>query len=183
MKETATATFAGGCFWCIASAFDGTKGVEKIVSGYMGGDVDNPSYELVCTGQTGHAEVVRISYDPDLISYDALLAVFFRQIDPTDKDGSFMDRGSQYRSAIFYHTREQKQQALDMIQKINDAKIFKSPVVTEVIEASQFFPAETYHQDYHKKNPAQYKYYQTGSGRQGFITRVWDAIDNKIFEP
>ncbi|WP_462270141.1 peptide-methionine (S)-S-oxide reductase MsrA [Desulfobacter sp.] len=180
---TQTATFAGGCFWCIASAFDGIKGVENIVSGYMGGHVDNPTYAHVCTGTTGHAEVVQISYDPDLISYNALLAVFFRQIDPTDEGGSFMDRGSQYRSAVFYHTREQQQQALAMIQKINDAKIFDSPVVTEVVEASQFFPAETYHQDYHKKNPVQYKYYRIGSGRQGFITKAWDAKSDNIFEP
>lgn len=180
---TQTATFAGGCFWCIASAFDGTNGIENIVSGYMGGDVDNPSYDHVCTGTTGHAEVVQISYDPDLISYDALLAVFFRQIDPTDKNGSFVDRGSQYRSAVFYNTQEQKQQALDMIQKINDAKIFESPVVTEVVAATQFFPAETVHQDYHKKNPVQYKHYRIGSGRQGFITRVWDEKSDKILGP
>ena len=180
---TQTATFAGGCFWCIASAFDGTNGIEDIVSGYMGGDVDNPSYDHVCTGTTGHAEVVQISYDPDLISYDALLAVFFRQIDPTDKNGSFVDRGSQYRSAVFYHTQEQKQQTLDIIQKINDANFFESPVVTEVVAATQFFPAETFHQDYHKKNPVQYKYYRIGSGRQGFITRVWDEKSDKILGP
>ncbi len=179
---TQTATFAGGCFWCIASAFDGTQGIENIVSGYMGGHVDNPTYEQVCTGLTGHAEVVQLSYDPDLISYDALLGIFFRQIDPTDKDGSFMDRGSQYRSAVFYHTPEQKQQALDLIQKINDAKIFKSPVVTEVEEACQFFPAEPYHQNYHKRYSTHYKHYLSGSGRLGFIARVWHAKRNNIFE-
>ena len=180
---TQTATFAGGCFWCTASAFDGVDGVEKVVSGYMGGDVDNPGYEFVCTGQTGHAEVIQITFDPGKISYEDLLARFFRQIDPTDENGSFVDRGSQYRPAVFYHSKAQQEQALGMIQRINDAGIFDKPVATQVVEAMPFFPAEDYHQDYHKKNPTQYKFYRIGSGRQGFVSRVWNDENQKILKP
>lgn len=180
MTQTQTATFAGGCFWCMASAFDGIDGVEKVVSGYMGGYVDNPHYEHVCTGDTGHAEVVQVNFNPERISYEDLLSLYFRQIDPTDPGGSFVDRGSQYRSAVFYHTPEQKEQVLGMIDKINDSGIFKRPVVTEVVEAEQFFPAEEYHQDYHKKNPVQYKYYSMGSGRRSFVSKVWNDDRAKI---
>jgi peptide methionine sulfoxide reductase msrA/msrB len=148
----------------------------------MGGDVDNPSYEYVCTGQTGHAEVVQVHFDPAVISYLELLKIFFSQINPTDAGGSFLDRGSQYRSAVFYHTQEQKQQALEAIQHIEDSKMFDKPVVTEVQEAVTFFPAEEYHQDYHKKNPVQYKYYSLGSGRKSFSKRVWDENSLKIFD-
>ncbi len=187
-KETAmthiqTATFAGGCFWCMASAFDGVNGVETVISGYMGGHVDNPRYDHVCTGSTGHAEVVQITFNQELISYEDLLAIYFQQIDPTDVGGSFVDRGSQYRSAVFYHTLEQKEQATGMIKKINDAGIFTKPVATQVSEATRFFPAETYHQDYHKKNPVQYKYYRIGSGRQNFVSKVWNNDTAKILKP
>ena len=186
MDQTKIATFAGGCFWCMESAFDSTfdgkEGIKEITSGYMGGDVDNPSYDDVATGATGHAEVVRITYDPDLIKFHELLTTFFRQIDPTDKGGSFVDRGSQYRSAVFYHSQEQKQQTLDIIKRIDDSKIFDAPVVTEVVQATDFFPAEEYHQDYHKKNPVRYKYYKIGSGRQGFVSKKWDAKNSKLLE-
>ena len=182
MTQFNTATFAGGCFWCIASAFNDKEGIKQVVSGYMGGDVDNPSYELVCTGSTGHAEVVQVHFDPRVISYSELLKIFFSQINPTDEGGSFLDRGSQYRSAVFYHSQEQKQQALEAIQRIEDSKIFDTPVVTEVQEATKFFPAEDYHQDYHKKNPVQYKYYSLRSGRKSFSTRVWDDKRLKIFD-
>lgn len=182
MNQLNTATFAGGCFWCIASAFDNTKGIEQVISGYMGGDVDNPTYEYVCTGSTGHAEVVQVHFDPNVISYQELLKIFFSQINPTDAGGSFLDRGSQYRSAVFYHTQEQKQLALEAIQRINDSKMFDKPVVTEVQEAVEFFPAEDYHQDYHKKNPVQYKYYSFGSGRKSFVNQVWNENSLKIFD-
>lgn len=182
MDQLNTATFAGGCFWCIASAFDNTKGIKQVISGYMGGDVDNPTYEYVCTGSTGHAEVVQVHFDPNVISYPELLKIFFSQINPTDEGGSFLDRGSQYRSAVFYHTQEQKQLALEAIQRINDSKMFDKPVVTEVQEAEEFFPAEDYHQDYHKKNPVQYKYYSLGSGRKSFSSRVWDKNSLEIFD-
>nr|WP_321402645.1 peptide-methionine (R)-S-oxide reductase MsrB [uncultured Desulfobacter sp.] len=181
MNQLNKATFAGGCFWCIASAFDNTEGIKQVVSGYMGGDVDNPSYEYVCTGSTGHAEVVQVHFDPNVISYQELLKIFFSQINPTDEGGSFLDRGSQYRSAVFYHTEEQKQLALEAIARIDDSKMFDKPVVTEVQEAAEFFPAEEYHQDYHKKNPVQYKYYSFGSGRKPFVKRVWDENSLKIF--
>ena len=178
---THTATFAGGCFWCMASAFDGIYGIEEVVSGYMGGHVDNPRYDHVCTGSTGHAEVVQIRFNPEQISYEDLLALYFKQIDPTDPGGSFVDRGSQYRPAVFYHTPEQKALAHATIKKINDAGVFDKPVATEVVEATQFFPAETYHQDYHKKNPVQYKFYRIGSGRQSFVSKVWNEDTAKIF--
>lgn len=182
MNQLKTATFAGGCFWCMASAFDNKPGIEQVVSGYMGGHVDNPHYEHVCTGSTGHAEVVQVHFDPNLITYNELLKIYFSQINPTDKGGSFMDRGSQYRSAVFYHTQEQKQLALEAIQQMDDSKIFDKPVVTQVQEAVEFFPAEEYHQDYHKKNPVQYKYYSLGSGRQPFVKRVWDEKSLKVFD-
>lgn len=182
MNQLKTATFAGGCFWCMASAFDKKPGIEQVVSGYMGGDVDNPSYEHVCTGSTGHAEVIQVHFDPKIITYQELLKIFFSQINPTDKGGSFMDRGSQYRSAVFYHTEEQKQLALEAIQQIDDSKMFENPVVSQVQEAVKFFPAEEYHQDYHKKNPLQYKYYSLGSGRKSFVNRVWDEKSLKIFD-
>jgi len=182
MNQLKTATFAGGCFWCMASAFDDTPGIEQVVSGYMGGDVDNPSYEHVCTGGTGHAEVIQVHFDPKIITYQELLKIFFSQINPTDKGGSFMDRGNQYRSAVFYHTEGQKQLVLEAIQYIDDSKIFENPVVTQVQEAVEFFPAEDYHQDYHKKNPLQYKYYSLGSGRKSFVNRVWGEKNLKLFD-
>ena len=182
MNQLSKATFAGGCFWCIASAFDDKEGIEQVISGYMGGDVDNPSYEYVCTGSTGHAEVVQVHFNPSVISYTELLKIFFSQINPTDEGGSFLDRGSQYRSAVFYHTDEQKQLALEAIQRIDESKMFDKPVVTEVQAAVEFFPAEEYHQDYHKKNPVQYKYYSVGSGRKSFVKRVWDEKNLKIFD-
>ncbi|MCG8550721.1 MAG: peptide-methionine (R)-S-oxide reductase MsrB [Desulfobacterales bacterium] len=182
MNQLSTATFAGGCFWCMASAFDDKTGIEQVVSGYMGGDVDNPSYEDVCTGYTGHAEVVQVHFDPKLITYHDLLKIYFSQINPTDEGGSFLDRGSQYRSAVFYHTDEQKQLALAAIRRIEESKMFDQPVVTEVREAVEFFPAEEYHQDYHKKYPIQYKYYSLGSGRRSFANRVWNVKRLKIFD-
>ncbi|MCG8637381.1 MAG: peptide-methionine (R)-S-oxide reductase MsrB [Desulfobacterales bacterium] len=177
-----SATFAGGCFWCVESAFEGRNGVIDVVSGYLGGHVDNPTYKQVSSGITGHAEAVRITYDPDRISYEELLKIFFQQIDPTDGSGSFVDRGSQYRPAVFYHNHEQKDQALAMIKKIDDAKIFDDPVATEVVEASKFYKAEDYHQDYHTKNPIRYKFYRSGSGRDRFIENFWENGNNRIFK-
>ncbi len=174
MKNTEIATFAGGCFWCVESVFEGLEGIDDVISGYMGGHVDNPTYEQVSSGSTGHAEVVQIRFDPDKVSYWTLLEIFFQQIDPTDKGGSFVDRGSQYRPAVFYHSPDQKKQALAIIKQIDDAKIFDKPVATQVVEAGEFYPAEDYHQDYQKKNPIRYKFYRAGSGRDRFITTVWD---------
>ncbi len=177
---TEIATLAGGCFWCVESAFEGRKGIETLTSGYMGGHVDNPSYEAVSSGGTGHAEVVQISFDSHQIAYKELLEIFFRQIDPTDKEGSFVDRGSQYRPAVFFHTPEQQAQALEMIEVLNNSKIFDMPVTVEVTQASSFYPAEAYHQAFHRKNPVRYKFYRAGSGRDRFIEKVWAKIDKNL---
>ena len=168
-KKKYIATFAGGCFWCTASAFDGTKGILSIESGYTGGHVEHPTYEQVCSGTTGHYEGVRITYDPDIVSYTDLLQIFFRQIDPGDDGGSFMDRGTQYRSAVFYHDLDQKSIVLDVIRKIDGSGQFERPVVTQVLKAEEFYAAEDYHQNYHKKNEIRYRYYRAGSGRDIFI--------------
>ena len=175
------ATFAGGCFWCVESAFEGREGVLDVVSGYLGGHVENPTYEQVSSGTTGHAEAVRITFDPVRISYRELLKIFFQQIDPTDGEGSFVDRGSQYRPAVFYHSPDQKEQALEMIQRIETARIFNAPLATEVLAVSQFYEAEEYHQDYHTKNPIRYKFYRAGSGRDNFIKNFWYNGNNQVF--
>ncbi len=175
------ATFAGGCFWCVESAFEGRDGILNVVSGYVGGHMDNPTYKQVSSGITGHAEAVRITYDPARISYKELLRIFFQQIDPTDGSGSFVDRGSQYRPAVFYHNQDQKTLALAMIKIIEDARVFDEPVATEVVEVSKFYEAEEYHQDYHTKNPIRYKFYRSGSGRDRFITNFWENGNNRIF--
>jgi methionine-S-sulfoxide reductase len=170
MNQINTATFAGGCFWCIASAFDNKEGIKQVVSGYMGGDVDNSSYEDVCTGRTGHAEVVQVHFDPNVISYQELLKIFFSQINPTDEGGSFMDRGSQYRSAVFYHSQEQKQLALEAIQQIEDSRMFDKPVVTQVQEAVQFFPPKNTTRITTKKIPSSTNI--TASGQAGSLLSI-----------
>ena len=180
-KHLETAIFAGGCFWCVASAFEKTNGVVEVLSGYTGGHVENPSYEEVCSGTTGHAEAVKIIYDPKKISYWNLLEVFFRQIDPTDAAGSFVDRGSQYRSAVFFYTPEQERLAHTMIARLNASKIFNRPIATQVVPAQVFYPAEDYHQDYHTKNPARYTLYRTASGRDQFIQTLWKKTEDRIF--
>lgn len=167
------ATFAGGCFWCIEADFESVEGVKKVISGYTGGHDPDPNYQSVSSGTTGHAEAVQVSYDPDAVSYDTLLTIFWRHINPTDAHGQFVDRGSQYRPEIFYHTNDQKTQALASRKALDDANIFDKPVVTPVTRFEQFFPAEEYHQDYFKKNKLQYKYYRMGSGRDPFLNRTW----------
>ncbi|KXK15666.1 MAG: peptide methionine sulfoxide reductase [Chloroflexi bacterium OLB15] len=148
-----TATLAGGCFWCLEAVYDQLKGVTDVVSGYMGGSVVNPSYEAVCTGRTGHAEVVQIQYDPSVISYKDLLHVFFTIHDPTTLNRQGADVGTQYRSAIYYHTPEQKQIAEETIAEVNSEQIWNAPIVTEVTAAETFYPAEDYHQEYFVKHP------------------------------
>ncbi|USK69843.1 peptide-methionine (S)-S-oxide reductase MsrA [Peribacillus asahii] len=167
------ATFAGGCFWCMVSPFEELPGIEGIISGYTGGDVENPTYEEVKTGTTGHYEAVEITYDPKLFSYERLLNLFWPQIDPTDAGGQFQDRGSQYRTAIFYHNEEQKQLAEASKEKIAASGTFKKPIVTEILRAQTFYPAEEYHQDFHRKNPAHYKDDRKRSGRDEFIEKHW----------
>ncbi|TCT25500.1 peptide methionine sulfoxide reductase msrA/msrB [Melghiribacillus thermohalophilus] len=167
------ATFAGGCFWCMVEPFDARPGIYNIVSGYTGGHTENPSYEEVCSGKTGHVEAVQITFDPDLFPYEKLLDLFWRSIDPTDPGGQFHDRGPQYQTAIFYHNEKQKQLAETSKQKLEKSKVFKDPIVTEIRPASAFYPAEEEHQDYYKKNPFHYRLYKKGSGRQDFLLNTW----------
>jgi len=170
---TAKATFAGGCFWCMEEAFDKVPGVISTVSGYMGGHVKNPTYEQVSTARTGHAEVVQIEYDPSKVTYAKLLEVFWRNIDPTQKDAQFCDYGPQYRSGIFFHDEEQKRLADASRAALAKNKPFKGEIVTEITKASQFYPAEGYHQDYYTKNPARYKFYKSGCGRESRLKQLW----------
>lgn len=167
------ATFAGGCFWCMIPPFQKLEGVEQVLAGYTGGRRKNPSYEQVSTGATGHYEAVQVAYDPKRISYEKLLEVFWQQIDPTDEEGQFYDRGPQYKTAIFYHNLEQKQLAEASRGKMQSSGKFHKPLATQILEASAFYPAEEYHQDYHKKNPEHYRRYKEGSGRQAFLEKTW----------
>jgi peptide methionine sulfoxide reductase msrA/msrB len=171
--HTETATFAGGCFWCMEAPFEEIDGVVDVVSGYAGGQVENPSYEEVSSGKSGHLEVIQITYDPAKISYEKLLDIFWRQIDPTDAGGSFVDRGAQYRSAIFYHTQEQKLTAEKSKAEIAVSGRYDGPIATEIIRYDKFYPAEEYHQDYYDKNPIRYKYYRHGSGRDQYLKNIW----------
>ncbi|MBI5586724.1 MAG: peptide-methionine (S)-S-oxide reductase MsrA [Deltaproteobacteria bacterium] len=168
------ATLAGGCFWCIEADLEKLAGVAKVISGYTGGSQENPTYEEVSAGGTGHVEAVQVYYDPDRISYEQLLDVFWRHIDPTDPGGQFVDRGSQYRSVIFYHDEEQKRNAENSKESLNKSGRFSKPVATEIKAFSRFFPAEDYHQDYYKKNPLRYQYYRHGSGRDQFLKKAWE---------
>ena len=172
-KTAQTATFAGGCFWCTEAAFEPLGGVVSVTSGYTGGTKPNPTYEEVSSGTTGHAESVQIVYDPSTISYEQLLDVFWRNIDPTTPNQQFADKGTQYRSAIFYHDEEQRRAAEASKQQLAKSGKFAAPIVTEITPASTFYPAEDYHQDYYKKNPLRYHLYKIGSGRAGYLKRVW----------
>ena len=177
------ATFAGGCFWCMEPPFEDLEGVQEVISGYTGGSKKDPTYEEVCAGNTGHAEAIRILYDPSKITYTQLLDVFWKQIDPTDSAGQFVDRGSQYRTSIFYHNDEQKRLAEQSRKKLDSSGIYKKPVVTEIVKASVFYPAEQYHQDYHRKNPARYRIYSSNSGRENFLAHTWNLQNNKDIQP
>ncbi len=159
------ATFAGGCFWCLVPPFKQLKGVSQVLCGYIGGDLENPSYEDICSGETGHYEAVQISFNPELISYEDLLRVFILQIDPTDPGGQFADRGSQYKTAIFYHDDSQKNQAEKFLQSLQ----YDKPIATQILMATKFYEAEDYHQDYHSKQPLRYQFYREGSGRSRYI--------------
>jgi len=188
-KHTAgleTATLAGGCFWCIEATFEKLDGVTDVVSGYTGGHTDNPTYKEVCSGTTGHAEAVQITFDPEQISYEEILDVFWRQIDPTDGGGSFVDRGSQYRSAIFYHNEEQKILAERSKQALEESGRYDRPIVTEIVPHETFWKAEEYHQDYYKKQSVQYSFYRAGSGRDRYIEKVWgkdEPIEKRYQKP
>ena len=168
------ATFAGGCFWCMVKPFDQWPGVIKVVSGYTGGDLPNPTYEQVCSEKTGHYEAVQITFNPAIISYEELVTTFWQSIDPTDAGGQFGDRGSSYQTAIFYHTEEQRVIAEQSKAQLQENGPFGGrPIVTPILPAKPFYPAENYHQDYYKKNPQHYQRYNIGSGRAGFLERNW----------
>ena len=170
-KSMKTATFAGGCFWCMVKPFDHYDGVEKVVVGYTGGTAVHPTYKEIGEGKTGHVEAVRISFDERMISYDQLLVIFLRQIDPTDDGGQFTDRGTMYRTAVFYHDAEQKAAAEKSLNSLQ--KYFTKPISTKTLPAGTFYPAEAYHQDYYKKNPLPYAQYFAGSGRKDFLETQW----------
>ena len=165
------ATFAGGCFWCMEKPFEQVEGVLSVSSGYTGGRSKNPTYGNYGAGE--HIEAVEIAYDPNKISYEELLNIFWRQIDPTDADGQFVDRGKEYSTAIFYHDTEQKKMAEISKQNLENKKIFDKPVITPILPATTFYPAEDYHQDYYKKNPLRYRLYRFGSGRDKFLDKTW----------
>lgn len=173
--DTALATFAGGCFWCVEEAFDKVEGVIQTVSGFTGGHVENPSYEQVVRGDTGHAEVVQVTYDPSIVTYDVLLNTFWRNIDPLDAGGQFCDRGDSYRSAIFYHDERQRQLAEQSKDELEEAGVLPGEIVTEIVEVGRFYPADEYHQDYYKKNGLRYNFYKFTCGRSDRLEELWGA--------
>jgi len=172
-EQLEKATFAGGCFWCMQPPYDTLKGVVSTEVGYAGGTKPNPTYEEVSTGTTGHAEAVQITYDPSKISYSELLDVFFKSIDPTTRNQQFADLGTQYRTAIFYHNEEQKKFAIASKEKFERSGKFGKPIVTEIVPAPTFYPAEEHHQGYYKKCPLPYQLYKAGSGREGYLKKTW----------
>jgi len=167
------AYFAGGCFWCMEEAFEKVEGVLSATSGYMGGAVANPSYEEVSAGRTGHAESVEVVYDPTKVSYQRLLDAYWRNVDPITPNAQFCDHGSQYRSAIFFQTDEEKRVSDSSKQAIEQSKRFTEPIVTQIVMATQFYPAEEYHQDFYKKNPVRYKFYKYSCGRAKRLEALW----------
>jgi len=172
-EKMATAIFAGGCFWCTESDFEKIPGVFAVISGYTGGSTVNPTYEQVSSGVTGHVEAIKVIYDPSKVNYDTLLDHFWRHVDPTDGGGQFVDRGSQYRSVIFYSSKEQLSLIKTSKKKLEDSASFTKPIVTDVLPESHFYPAEEYHQDYYKKNSIRYHFYRSRSGRDQFLGKTW----------
>lgn len=170
-----TAILAGGCFWCVESDYEKLDGVIDVVSGYIGGHVDNPTYKQVSSGNSGHIEAARIVFDPSKLSYDAILDYFYRHIDPTNGKGQFCDFGPQYRPAIFYLNDEQQEVAQASLQELNRIKPFADPVRIELLKATQFYPAEDYHQDYYKKNAFRYKFYRYSCGRDARVEALWGS--------
>ena len=173
------AIFAGGCFWCMVKPFNKYDGVLNVTVGYTGGSLKNPTYEQVCTGITGHYEAVEILYDENILNYVELVEAFFMSIDPTDEGGQFNDRGRSYETAIFYTDDEQKKVAEDYKDKLNKSGIFNKPIAVKILKATEFYPAEEYHQDYYLKNPFRYKAYYYGSGRKSFIEENWKISEQK----
>ncbi|MBL6991284.1 MAG: peptide-methionine (R)-S-oxide reductase MsrB [Bacteriovoracaceae bacterium] len=181
MKVSAeTATFAGGCFWCMEPPFEKQEGVSKVEPGFMGGSSVDPSYKQVASGGTGHAEVVQVTYDSKVVTYEKLLEIFFKNHNPTDSGGQFVDRGDQYRSAIFYKDQQQKNAAIKYIKELDQSHLFKNKITTTLEQASSFYIAPEYHRDYYKKNPLRYKFYRFNSGRDSFLNEVWGAKRDKL---
>jgi peptide methionine sulfoxide reductase msrA/msrB len=178
-----TATFAGGCFWCVEADFEKVAGVREVLSGYAGGDKDNPTYEEVSAGGTGHVEAVQVLYDPEKISYQALLDIFWRHVDPTDSGGQFVDRGSQYRTVIFYEDEEQRRLAEASKRELEKSGPFDKPIVTEIRPLGKFYKAEDYHQDYYKNHGLRYKFYRWNSGRDQFLSKVWGDKTRPASQP
>ena len=173
MEKIEKAVFAGGCFWCMQPVFDSMEGVISTRVGYSGGTQENPAYEEVCSGKTGHTEAIQIEYDPSKAGYQELLEVFWQNIDPTTPNQQFADVGTQYRTAIFYQSDEQKRVAEESKKQLEQSGRYQKPIVTEIVPASLFYPAEDYHQRYYKKNPVRYQLYKKGSGRESYLKRVW----------
>ena len=171
--QQATAILAGGCFWCMEEAFEKVEGVSAVVSGYVGGTQENPTYEQVSSGRTGHYEAIEVVYDPAVVSYTELLEVFWRNIDPIDGAGQFCDKGPQYRAAIFYNDEEEKRVAGESKKSLTASKPFPQAIVTEILPATTFYQAEGYHQDYYRKNPVRYRYYKWGCGRAQRLEELW----------
>ena len=169
----ALATFAGGCFWCMEPPYDKLDGVSATISGYIGGSTADPTYQEVSAGGTGHAEAVQVTYDPAKVSYEELLEVFWRNVDPLDAGGQFCDRGDQYRTGIFVHDDEQRRLAEGSKQALEESGRFEQPIVTEIEEAGRFYPAEDYHQDYYEKNPVRYNFYRWNCGRDARLEQLW----------
>lgn len=176
------ATFAGGCFWCMVEPFDKRPGIKSVISGYTGGTVPNPTYEQVCSNTTGHVEAVQITYDPAIAHYEDLVELFWQQIDPTDPGGQFYDRGSSYKTAIFYHNEEQLRIAEQSKQALEKSGRFQKPIVTPILEAKPFYEAEEAHQYYYKTNPSHYNAYRQGSGRQAFIDKHWQSSEEEKYQ-
>jgi peptide-methionine (S)-S-oxide reductase len=172
-RDRAIATFAGGCFWCMEPPFDKLDGVNSTISGYIGGHQPNPTYEQVSAGRTGHAEAVQVAYDPAAVSYERLLEVFWHNVDPLDAGGQFCDRGDQYRTGVFYHTEEQRRHAEASKLALEREQTLPGKIVTEIVPAGEFYPAEDYHQDYYERNPIRYNYYRFSCGRDGRLEDLW----------
>lgn len=181
-ENIARATFAGGCFWCMEPPFENMKGVLNVYSGYTGGHDETPTYNEVSSGGTGHYEAIEIEYDPNKVRYEDLLDIFWKNIDPTDDGGQFVDRGDQYKSAIFYHNKEQKRLAEKSKEELAKSGPFEKQIVTEILPYDEFYKAEEYHQDYYKKNPIRYKFYRKGSGRDQFLEQTWDVSEEELKE-
>ena len=172
-KQTASAVFAGGCFWCMEGPFDKLDGVISTTSGYSGGHVDNPTYEQVSAGKSGHIEVLQVTYDPAIVSYQQLLQTFWVNIDPLDGGGQFCDRGSHYAAAIFYANEAERESAQDSLLALVESGRFEAPIRTQLLAATKFYPAESYHQNYYQRNPVRYKYYRWSCGRDQRLNEVW----------